>query len=67
MHDRTPVAPAWRKSSYSNGQGGCVEVDDMRPGCVRDSKDPAGPVLRFAPPVWSAFVDAIVRGEFGIA
>jgi hypothetical protein len=49
----------WRKSTRSNGQGGaCVEVTDNLPGlvAVRDSKDPAGPVLAFPPAAWHAFV-----------
>ncbi|MEV0217462.1 DUF397 domain-containing protein [Micromonospora sp. NPDC050695] len=49
----------WRKSSRSNGSGGnCVEVADNLPGlvAVRDSKDPGGPVLVFAPDAWRAFV-----------
>ena len=49
----------WRKSTRSNGQGGaCVEVADNLPGvvAVRDSKDPAGPALAFAPTAWRAFV-----------
>jgi hypothetical protein len=36
----------WRKSSYSNNDGGnCVEVAENVPGVVpvRDSKDPGGP------------------------
>jgi len=32
----------WRKSSYSTTQQNCVELAD---GAVRDSKNPAGPVL----------------------
>lgn len=65
MHSE--VRPAqWRKSSYSNGDGGdCVEHDDARPGAVRDSKDPAGPILTFGPAAWQSFVAAIARGEFG--
>ncbi|MFI7663316.1 DUF397 domain-containing protein [Micromonospora parva] len=49
----------WRKSTRSNGSGGaCVEVADNLPGvvAVRDSKDPDGPVLVFAPDSWRAFV-----------
>ena len=34
----------WRKSSLSGEAGQCVEV--ARAGAVRDSKNPAGPVLR---------------------
>ncbi|GHJ14207.1 DUF397 domain-containing protein [Micromonospora sp. AKA38] len=52
----------WRKSSRSNGQGAaCVEVADGMIGvvAVRDSKDPAGPVLAFAPDAWRAFVDRL--------
>ncbi|MFE2230328.1 DUF397 domain-containing protein [Streptomyces kronopolitis] len=53
---------AWRKSSYSNGDGGdCVEVADDLPGVVpvRDSKDPHGPALIFPVAAWSSFVSAV--------
>ena len=52
----------WRKASYSGDNGGaCVEVARNLPGtvAVRDSKDPAGPVLMFSPDEWSAFTAAI--------
>lgn len=57
----------WRKSSYSGGNdnNNCVEVDDARPGSVRDSKDPEGPRLRFNPAAWQSFVTAVRDGEFG--
>lgn len=50
--------PRWRKSTRSTGQGNCVEVADNVVGTVlvRDSKDPAGPVLTFGPGAWSAFL-----------
>ncbi|MFI9462621.1 DUF397 domain-containing protein [Streptomyces xiamenensis] len=48
----------WRASSYSGGQGDCVEIADGTPGHipVRDSKRPAGPVLVFGRDAWRAFV-----------
>ncbi|WP_176956504.1 MULTISPECIES: DUF397 domain-containing protein [unclassified Streptomyces] len=52
----------WRKSSYTNGDGGnCVEVVDDLPGIVpvRDSKDPHGPALVFPATAWSSFVTAV--------
>ncbi|MFD4695088.1 DUF397 domain-containing protein [Streptomyces sp. NPDC058463] len=55
----------WRKSSYSNGDGGnCVEVADGFPGLVpvRDSKTPAGPALSFTSSRWTPFVDALRNG-----
>ncbi|MFJ4188876.1 DUF397 domain-containing protein [Kitasatospora sp. NPDC089509] len=63
MHD--PTGAKWRKSSYSNGGGGCIEVDDASPGRVRDSKDPQGPALVFPSEAWKSFVAAVRGGEFG--
>lgn len=62
-HD--PNAAVWRKSSYSNGSGGaCIEVARNLAGLVpvRDSKDPAGPVLVFPAESWAAFVSAVRSG-----
>lgn len=59
---------AWRKSSFSGGNGGaCVEVAGNLPGAVavRDSKDPMGPALVFAPGEWASFVVSVRAGEFG--
>jgi hypothetical protein len=51
----------WRKASYSSGNGGaCIEVGTApRTVAVRDSKDPAGPALAFAPGRWQAFTRAV--------
>lgn len=49
----------WHKSTRSNGgEGGCVEVANNLPSvvAVRDSKDPDGPKLIFAPAVWQSFI-----------
>ncbi|MCC8482289.1 DUF397 domain-containing protein [Streptomyces globisporus] len=56
----------WRKSSYSNQDGGaCVEVAEGFTAVVpvRDSKNPPGPALTFAVDGWSSFVSAVRDGE----
>lgn len=61
--DLTPAL--WRKSSYSNSQGACIEVAELsnRHRWVRDSKDPAGPALRITAAQWSAFTVGVRAGE----
>ncbi|MEO3755076.1 DUF397 domain-containing protein [Streptomyces sp. B6B3] len=55
------TATNWRRSSYSNANGGdCVEVSDDFSGVVpvQDSKNP-GPALVVPAPAWQAFVDSV--------
>ena len=60
------ISEDWKKSSAS-GAGGCVEVRRSRSGVqVRDSKDPAGPVLDFTDTEWIAFLEGVTLGEFRI-
>ncbi|MEV7284146.1 DUF397 domain-containing protein [Streptomyces sp. NPDC093252] len=52
----------WRKSNYSNGDGGaCVEVSDDFPAHipVRDSKCPEGGALIFGEAAWAAFTASV--------
>jgi hypothetical protein len=52
----------WRKSSYSNADGGsCIEVADGLPGLipVRDSKNPHGPALLIPGRAWAAFITSL--------
>jgi hypothetical protein len=57
----------WRKSIRSSGSGNCVEVAELGDAvAVRDSKNPGGPVLIFAPEEWRAFVGGVKGGEFGL-
>ena len=53
----------WRKASYSNGSGDCVEVGQAPTVVlVRDTKqDGTGPVLRFTPDAWRRFADHVQR------
>jgi hypothetical protein len=54
---------AWRKSSYSAGNGSCVEVASHSPAvAVRDSKNPTGPALIVSPLAWRSFLAAIKAG-----
>jgi hypothetical protein len=56
---------AWRKSSFSGGDG-CLEAAPYRDGLVaiRDSKDPASPVLFYTPHEWQAFLAGVRNNEF---
>ena len=50
----------WRKASYSNGQGDCVEVADAaRVVLVRDTKDRDGATLAFTPEAWRALTEGL--------
>ena len=69
LHGR-PVRPDpatyWIKSSLSYSNGNCVEVANLPGGQVgvRHSKDAEGPVLRFTPDEWHAFLGGVHNGEF---
>ncbi|MGW0466485.1 DUF397 domain-containing protein [Streptomyces sp. NPDC003027] len=54
----------WTKSSYSGGNGACVEVKSPVAAAiaVRDSKAPEGPSLAFGPGSWNAFVSEVSTG-----
>lgn len=51
----------WFKSTHSSGGQDCVEVAFLDGGQVgvRDSKNPTGPALIFAPNEWDAFTTGL--------
>jgi hypothetical protein len=58
----------WRKSTFSNGQGGdCIECAWLPGGgiAVRDSKLPEGTILRVSHDQWRAFTERVKRGAAG--
>jgi hypothetical protein len=57
---------AWRKSSFSNPSGNCVELADLANGlvAVRNSRDPEGAVLVYTRPEIDAFLRGAKGGEF---
>ncbi|WFB10390.1 DUF397 domain-containing protein [Streptomyces sp. LX-29] len=58
----------WRKSTYSTGGNGCIEITEQFPGVVpvRDSKNPEGPALFFPETAWGSFIKGVKAGEFPI-
>jgi len=60
-------AAGWKKSTRSGGSGGnCVEVAELPDGgwAIRDSKNPAGPILFITSGERDAFVAGVKSGEF---
>jgi hypothetical protein len=60
------MAAVWVKSSLSFSNGNCVEVAALPGGSVgiRNSRDPAGAILRFTQGEWRAFLAGARLGEF---
>ncbi|MGW1225421.1 DUF397 domain-containing protein [Streptomyces sp. NPDC002530] len=67
----TTESPRWYTSSYSDNGGACVQVAiNLAPSGtvpVRDSKNPAGPVIALTPAAFTAFVADIKHGGFETA
>lgn len=66
MNDDRLVGAKWFKSTHSAGNSECVEVAILDGGMVgvRDSKNPTGPALIFAPDQWDAFTAGVNDGQF---
>ena len=55
----------WRKARISVNNGACVEAAPVNGMvAVRDSKNPAGPILTYTAAEWRAFLDGAKKGEF---
>jgi hypothetical protein len=64
MHDSN-ILP-WRTSSYSGGNGACVEVAKTSGGAFfRDTKDRPRGAAASSPTAWGAFLGAVKVGELG--
>lgn len=56
----------WRKSSFSNSQGNCVELGALPDGGVamRNSRHPDGPALVYTRAEFDALLRGVKDGEF---
>jgi hypothetical protein len=52
-------ATGWRKASYSNGSGNCVEVAAEGVILVRDTTDRDGGTLGFTAEAWARFIKSL--------
>lgn len=67
LDNAAPQSFGWRKALRSLGNGNCVEVAPVAAGvAVRDSKDPAGPMLSLDAQAWRSFAGAARRGRFDL-
>ena len=70
MRDRSPAhdlsTAAWRKSSFSNATGSCVEIAPLDNGriAVRNSNHPDACVVLFTRAEIDAYLKGVKAGEF---
>jgi hypothetical protein len=59
-----PLAPLWIKSGFCDSTT-CVEVAAVDGEImIRDSANPAGPVLQVSRQDWDVFAAGVARGDF---
>jgi len=59
------LAGDWRKASRSVNNGACVEVGSAPARVlVRDSVNPTGAVITYAPGAWQSFVGSAKAGTY---
>ena len=62
--DNDNMGADWRTSTYSNGQGNCVEVGSAcRTVIVRDTKNREGAVLTFGANAWNGLLADVRVGK----
>jgi len=65
MSEVDPEVDRWRRSTYSAGNSGCIELCDRGDVVkIRDSKNVDGPVIVTGRRQWLDFVAAVCAGEF---
>jgi len=63
--DAEARAANWRKANRSIGNGACVEAASGGGRVlVRDSVNPSGAVIAYAPKAWRGFINSAKTGSF---
>ncbi|MGW8439373.1 DUF397 domain-containing protein [Nocardiopsis sp. NPDC055551] len=57
----TPAVMTWHVSTYTGGQGNCVEVAEGQRVLIRDTKNREHGHLTFAPQEWSGLLHTLQR------
>jgi hypothetical protein len=56
------TTPSWRKATYSDNGGNCVEVAGHDSHVlVRDTQNRTGAALKFTPTAWCRFAEQLKR------
>lgn len=58
------VIEVWRKSTYSSGENGCVEIELVTRSRIRDSKNQTGPTLDAGREAVAALIRSVAAGRF---
>ena len=68
LYARDISGARWIRHGEDTTGEGCVETAEIGGGAVamRNSAQPQGPVLRFTPSEWEAFVLGVRDGEFDL-
>lgn len=67
MHTPDFSRAVWRLSSYTGGNGDCVEIAQVgRHTAVRDSKNPDGPKLMLSTQAVRSFLDEMKAGKYDL-
>jgi hypothetical protein len=65
MSTSAPISATWRTSSYTTGNGACVEIAELPDmTAVRDTKDRQGGMLIFSRSAWYRFVGQVKAADF---
>ncbi|MFW5419314.1 DUF397 domain-containing protein [Nocardiopsis sp. CNT-189] len=62
MNENGREQRTWHKSSYSSGEGSCVEVAEGPTVLVRDTQNRELGHLEYPPRTWAAFLQQVKTG-----